>query len=126
MFRFSWKRILTASDNSYKNCFLIVKMLVNREIPKNRYDPIYKFYGKNYHGLSFLSNPQELLYYSYKYSYKELAQYIALASYRCLAEYKIYNTLTLNLKVCPVEKRIILNNRLLIIDNTSITFIYEK
>lgn len=126
MFRFNWKKIFRASKGNYSEAFLIFKMLVNQEFPKNKYDPIFKYSQLNFFGNSFLVNPQELLFYSFKYTHKEIIDYIALASFRSLAEYRIYNTLTLDLYASPIDLTLQQQNRLLIIENSKIYFLYEK
>lgn len=126
MFLFSWKKIYKISGGSVNTIFLIFKMLVNSEIPKNKYDPIYKYYEKNYSGQSFLVSPKKLLEVAFKYKRKEVVEYIVLASYRSYTDYIMYGTLTLDVIHSPLPLNKLKNNRLLHIENNKIHFLYEK
>ena len=126
MFLFSWKKIYKISGGSINTIFLIFKMLVNSEIPKNKYDPIYKYYEKNYSGQSFLVSPKKLLEIAFKYKRKEVVEYIVLASYRSYTDYIMYGTLTLDVMHSPLPLNKLKNNRLLHIEDNKIHFLYEK
>ena len=126
MFLFSWKKIYKISGGSVNTIFLIFKMLVNSEIPKNKYDPIYKYYEKNYSGQSFLVSPKKLLEVAFKYKRKEVVEYIVLASYRSYTDYIMYGTLTLDVMHSPLPLNKLKNNRLLHIEDNKIHFLYEK
>lgn len=126
MFLFSWKKIYKISGGSVNTIFLIFKMLVNSEIPKNKYDPIYKYYQKNYSGQSFLVSPKKLLEVAFKYKRKEVVEYIVLASYRSYTDYIMYGTLTLDVMHSPLPLNKLKNNRLLHIEDNKIHFLYEK
>lgn len=126
MFLFSWKKIYKISGGSVNTIFLIFKMLVNSEIPKNKYDPIYKYYQKNYSGQSFLVSPKELLEVAFKYERKEVVEYLVLASYRSYTDYIMYGTLTLDVMHSPLPLNKLKNNRLLHIEDNKIHFLYEK
>ncbi len=101
-------------------------MLVNEQIPQNKYDRIYKYSNKNFTGSSFLLHGDLLLYHSYKYTSKELCIYYALASLRSYADYIASYKTTLDSLHCPVPLEQINDNRLLIVDDQEITFIYEE
>ena len=126
MFLFSWKKIYKISGGSINTIYLIFKMLVNSEIPKNKYDPIYKYYQKNYSGQSFLVSPKKLLEVAFKYKRKEVVEYIVLASYRSYTDYIMYGTLTLDVMHSPLPLNKLKNNRLLHIEDNKIHFLYEK
>ena len=126
MFLFSWKKIYKISGGSINTIYLIFKMLVNSEIPKNKYDPIYKYYEKNYSGQSFLVSPKKLLEVAFKYERKEVVEYIVLASYRSYTDYIMYGTLTLDVMHSPLPLNKLKNNRLLHIEDNKIHFLYEK
>ena len=126
MFLFSWKKIYKISGGSINTIYLIFKMLVNSEIPKNKYDPIYKYYEKNYSGQSFLVSPKKLLEVAFKYKRKEVVEYIVLASYRSYTDYIMYGTLTLDVMHSPLPLNKLKNNRLLHIEDNKIHFLYEK
>ncbi len=126
MLLFDWKKVFDAAQGNISTCNLIMKMLIKGEIPKNKYDPIYKFSHRNFRGESFLVHPEFLLFNSYKYTQKELAIYYALASLRSYAEYLAFEKTTLESLHCPVPLDEINDNRLLIVDDKEITFIYEE
>ncbi len=126
MLLFDWKKVFDTAGGSIYNCNLIMEMLIKGKVPKNKYDPIYKFSSKNFRGNSFLVHPEFLLYNSHKYDQKEICMYYALASLRSLTEYYASNKTTLDSLHCPVDLDEINDNRLLIVDDESITFIYEE
>lgn len=102
-------------------------MLTNREVPKSKYDEIYSYSNINFRGSSFLLHPEALIYHRYKYSYRDIAIYIALASYRPYANYVVNKTLSLDLAVSPVDPRLYLDNKDLIpVENGVLHFIYEE
>tara|TARA_B100000768_G_scaffold178686_1_gene194897 strand:- start:15 stop:347 length:333 start_codon:yes stop_codon:yes gene_type:complete len=103
-----------------------MEMLVKKQLPKNKYDRIYKYSNKNFTGSSFLLHGDMLLYHSYKYTHRELAIYYALASLRNYAEYITSHKTTLDPLHCPVDLDLIKDNRLLIVLPDEITFIYEE
>ena len=126
MLLFDWTKVYDTAAGSIYNCNMIMEMLIRGSVPKNKYDPIYKFSQKNFHGNSFLVHPEFLLYNSYKYDQKEVCMYYALASLRSLSEYRASNKTTLDSLHCPVDLDEINDNRLLIVDEQTITFIYEE
>ena len=126
MLLFDWKKVYDTARGNISTCNLIMKMLIKEEVPKNKYDPIYSFYNRNFRGESFLVHPEFLLFNSYKYTQKELAIYYALASLRSYANYLAFEKTTLDALHCPVPLDQIKYNRLLIVDDKEITFIYEE
>ena len=126
MLLFDWKKVFDTAEGSIYNCNLIMEMLIKNSVPKNKYDRIYKFSHKNFRGRSFLIHPEFLLYNSYKYEQKEICMYYALASLRSLAEYHATKKTTLDALHCPVPLDDIKDNRLLIVLEDEITFIYEE
>jgi len=126
MLLFDWKKVYDTAAGSIYNCNLIMEMLIKGKVPKNKYDPIYKFSQKNFIGTSFLVHPEFLLYNSYKYNQKEICMYYALASLRSLGDYYASGKTTLDSLHCPVDLDEINDNRLLIVDDQTITFIYEE
>ena len=126
MLLFDWKKVFDTASGSIYNCNLIMEMLIKGKIPKNKYDPIYKFSSKNFVGNSFLVHPEFLLYHSHKYDQKEICMYYALASLRSLSEYYASGKTKLDPLHCPVPLEEIKDNRLLIVLEDEITFIYEE
>jgi hypothetical protein len=101
-------------------------MLVTRAIPENKYDRIYKFSNTDFSGKSFLVHPDLLLHYSYKYSYREIAQYLALAAMRPYVDYVTTGERTLDVLLCEVSPEFYEDNSLLYIDKGKIHFLYEE
>ena len=96
-----------ASEGSPLALFIIFKMLVTGAVPRNKYDNIYKYAGKHFNGESFLVHPDLLLHYAYKYEYREIAQYLALASMRRYADYAATGKTTLDLLECEVDQELL-------------------
>jgi len=126
MLLFDWKKVFDTADGNIAVCNLIMEMLIKSQIPRNKFDPIYKYSHKNFVGTSFLAHGDFLLFNSYKYTSRELCVYYALASLRSHADYIAYNKTTLDSLHCPVDLEEINDNRLLIVDEKDITFIYEE
>jgi hypothetical protein len=122
---YNWRKILRISGGSSKRILLILESMLRKDMPINRFDPIYRYYYMNFEGHSFLANPWHLLKYRYKYKDKEIADYIGLASFRNFAEYQVTGKLTLDLSHSPLGKDAINNNRLLRIVGDQIHFLYE-
>jgi hypothetical protein len=100
--------------------------MVMQRLPKNRYDPLYKYYYEDFAGESFLLQPHKLLDEAFRYRPKEVAEYIGLASFRNYAYYCASKDATLDLLHSPVREDIINNNRLLSIRDGRVHFKYEK
>ena len=126
MLLFDWKKVYDTAEGNIATCNLIMEMLINQQIPKNKYDRIYKYSNKKFTGSSFLLHGDLLLYHSYKYTSKELCIYYALASLRNYADYIASYKTTLDSLHCPVPLEQLNDNRLLIVDEQEITFIYEE
>lgn len=105
---------------------MIIHYIMNpNSVPKDKRDPIYKYQGMDFSGYSFLRNPDQLLANRQKWTDKEIAEYIGLASYRNLGEYLISRKLTLDLTLSPMGFDFINKNRLLRVDGEDIHFLYE-
>jgi hypothetical protein len=106
--------------------FRIIKMIAEDELPDNKYDKIYKYSDVNFKGESFLLHPDVLIFNRYKHSYREIAQYLGLASLRSLAEYTNTGKLTLDLYAIDVDLELLLQNSLLRVEGDEIHFLYEE
>ncbi len=126
MLLFDWKKVFDTAEGNIVACNLIMEMLIKQQVPKNKYDPIYKYSQKQFKGTSFLVHGEFLLFNSYKYTNRELCIYYALASLRSYTDYIAYNKTTLDSLHCPVDLEEINDNRLLIVLEDEITFIYEE
>ena len=125
MLLYNWKKILKYSGGSSKRIILILRAMTQTALPRNKYDPLYKYYYTDFSGSSFLVNPGYLLTYQYKWRDKEIADYIGLASFRNTGEYLATGKITLDLSHSPLGQDAINNNRLLRIDRGEIHFLYE-
>lgn len=102
------------------------KAHASSRLPKNRYDPLYDYYTSDFSGESYMLNPHELITWAFKWTTKEVAQYIALASFRSYSEYVLTKDASLDLFHSPVSEDEINKNRLLRIDNGRVRFYYEE
>lgn len=125
MLLYDWKKICKEAGSSSKRIIIILEAMLQRRLPYNRYDPTYRYYHKDFSGHSFLVNPHSLIRYRYKWKDKEIADYIGLASFRNLAEYKLTGKVTLDLSCSPVGQDALNNNRLLRVEDNQIHFLYE-
>jgi len=126
MLFYDWKKMFEAAEGSPLALFIILKMLVTRAIPKNKYDDIYKYASMHFNGESFLVHADVLLHNAYKYEYREIAQYLALASLRRFADYAATGKTTLDLRECEIDQELFKENSLLHIQNGEIHFLYEE
>lgn len=123
---YSWRKILNASKGKVRHIITIFDMIVFNRSPRSKNDARMLFINKEFSGNSFMLNPEDLLEYKNFYTLKEIAQYIALASYRNYAEYQITGNLRLKLIRSPVGINLIKKNRLLSIEGDEIVFLYEE
>ena len=126
MLFYDWEKIFNASQGKGSDMFAIVKMMYLKEVPKNKYDKLYKFSTKSFIGTSFLVHPDVLLYNAYKHSFREIAQYLALASLRPYADYAITGETTLDLELIEIPVELFYDNSLLYIEDDKLHFLYEE
>ena len=79
MLLFDWKKIYETCDGNTSEVVRVLRMLVEKQIPNNRFDKIYKYSNLDFTGMSFLLHPDVLLYNAYKYSNKDICIYMAMA-----------------------------------------------
>jgi len=128
MFLFDWVKIYDASKGNVVEIVRIFRMIVEKQLPKNKYDPIYRYSQKDFSGISFMLHPDVLLYHSFKYKYREVAQYISLCALRSSADFISTQDPSLDVVLMPglSPEKIIENNRLLEIDDDKVYFRYEE
>ena len=128
MFLFDWPKIYDASEGNVVEIVRIFRMIVEKQIPKNKYDPIFRYSQKDFSGINFMLHPDVLLYHSFKYKYREIAQYIGLCALRSAADFLSTQDSSLERVLMPglSPERIIENNRLLQIDDDRVYFRYEE
>ena len=126
MIKYNWEKILKVTEGDSNSIVLIVHMLTYPKVPSNYRDPTYKYYGQSFEGFSFLLNPEKLLTERLKYTNKEAAEYVAVASYRNYLEYMKTGDAKLHLIDFPLFEEIINNNRLLHMEDGTIHFKFEE
>lgn len=125
MLLYDWKKIVRHSGGDPNRVILIIRSMMLTSMPQSRKDPLYRYYYKDFSGQSFLNGAGRLISNAYKYSPKEVADYIGLASFRNTGEFLQNNKLTLDLAHSPMGKDALTQNRLLRIEDKDIHFIYE-
>lgn len=125
MIFFDWKKLYRESKKDPKRIILGLRVL-NGEVPRNRFDPLYHFYIKDFSGQSFLVNLDTLLEETAYYKAKEIAEYVGLASFRNYSYYAMTGDATLDLLHSPVQQDTITNNRLLAIRDGRVHFLFER
>lgn len=123
---FDWKKICRAADNKVGNIFSIFTAITLKTAAKSKRDKLYKYSGMDFSGHSYILQPEKLLEFSHCYTMKEIAEYIALASYRNYSEYLMSGIRTLKLTNSPVSLTKINSNRLLRVENGLIHFLFEE
>ena len=126
MFLFDWKKVYDTAEGNVSRCNMIMEMLIKKQIPENKYDPIYSYSQLNFQGSSFLLHPDVLLFNSYKYTTRDISVYYALASLRSLPQYVVSQKTTLDVLHLPVPLETITENRLLVLEGDDIHFLYEE
>lgn len=123
---FDWQKIYRKTGGSSKRIVLVLKALIMKGLPDSVRDPVYKYYYDDFSGNSFLVDPYRLWTEKHRYTDKEVAEYIGLASYRSYAYYSATRDTTLDLFHSPLKESTIKSNRLLRIENGRVHFLYEK
>ena len=124
MIRYNWKKIAKDSRNKVSDILLIVWYVTYQYPPTSKRDRLFKFYGKDYSGDSFLLNPEFI--YKHRKSASD-SEWVGIASYRSYNDYIINQQLTLEVERVPKRLQpIIKRNRLLKIEDGYIHFEYEK
>jgi len=126
MLLFDWKKIYSTAAGDPVDIVRILRMLVEKRIPKNKYDKEYFYSQLNFDGISFLVHPERLLYDGYKFTFREMAIYAGIAALRPLPDFYATNKITLDILQIPEEALLhVYDNRLLEIRDDSIHFLYE-
>lgn len=123
---YDWKKIHTASRGKVRDIVIILNYLTFKTKPRSKSDRLYNFYGRDFSGTSYLLYPDKLLRFKHCYTLTEIAEYMALASYRNYSEYLMSGDSTLKLTHSPVSQQKINTNRLLQISGDKIHFLFEE
>ena len=130
MLLYDWKKIFRYSKGTPSEAFLIFKTHAEKPLPKNKFDPAYKYCGINFSGESFLVHPDVLLANAHKYTHRELCVYLSLASIRSLSDFAIGRETWLDMIYVDSESELIAeeikNSSLLYVENNRLYFLYEE
>ena len=126
MLFYDWGRIYRKTGGSSKRILLAFKAHASSRMPLSVRDPLYNYLTTDFSGSSFMIKPHDLISNYFRYTPKEAAQYIGLASRRNYGEYTVSQNKTLDLFHSPVNQDIINQNRLLRIVDDKIHFYYEE
>ena len=126
MLLYDWNKIYEAAHGTPLIILLILRLMVEKPVPRNKYDKLYKYSQINFSGDSFMLHPDILLHYHYKHDYTDIAQYIALCSLRPLVDYQTTGRIDLDLLTVDIDHEIFKDNSLLRFEGDNIHFIYEE
>jgi hypothetical protein len=123
---YNWAKMYDETNGNCSQIITLLAYITYPTLPRNRYDPLYRLSLKNWTGDSFLLHPEKLIINRPKSKDRELAQYVALASFRSYAEYQATGKLSLNMLLSPVSTETIDNNSLLSRLDDEIFFCWEE
>ena len=127
MLFFNWIKIFETCKGNPSEVVRALKMLVEKNLPLNHYDKIYKYSNIDFTGDSFLLHADVLLYNSYKNSYRDICIYVAMASIRAYGDYLTNGKTSLDLIHLPLDPFIFLQNpSLLYVEGDQLHFPYEE
>lgn len=126
MVLYDWQKIYRAANGRAGECARIFAYVASGEVPTSRKDPMFKYARKRFDGGSFLINPERLISNYFRYTNKEIAVYLTLASLRNLGEYIASNKTSLDVLHAVIDSELYNKNRLLYILDDEIHFIYEE
>ena len=126
MITYDWKTVWMRSEGSSAKILDIIDYLAFRPIPENIYDPVIQFTEVDWSGISYIINPKPILEYRIRRYEKELAEYVALASFRSLAEFKVTKRTTLPVLASPIPVEDLIDNRFLSLESGNIHFRWEE
>ena len=62
MLLFDWSKVYDSASGNIAKCNMIMEMIVKKSLPRNRFDPLYKYSNINFIGSNFLVHPDVLLF----------------------------------------------------------------
>ena len=126
MIFYNWAKIYSKTEGRSSEILSIIAYITFPHLPRNRYDPTYALSQENWSGDSFLLCPEKIISNRKFFGDTELAQYVALASFRSFAEYEATGKRSLNMLLSPVSEKLIHNHRLLSRVEDEIFFRWEE
>lgn len=126
MILYNWPKIFQYTSGDSSAVVSLIAYITYPNLPLNSYDKTYRPSLIDWSGDSFLLHPEKILSNRSKFDDRELAQYVALASFRSFAEYQATTKRSLNLLLAPVPAVLIDNNRLLSRIEDDVFFCWEE
>jgi hypothetical protein len=123
---YNWAKMYRKLEGSSSDIVSLIAYLTFPHLPRNRWDIINRWTHVDWAGDSFLLHPEKIITNRSNFGDTELAQYVALASFRSYAEYEATRKTSLNLALSPVGLELIDNHRLLSRVDDEIFFCWEE
>jgi len=123
---YNWAKMYRKLEGSSSDIVSLIAYLTFPHLPRNRWDNINRWTHVDWTGDSFLLHPEKIITNRSNFGDTELAQYVALASFRSYAEYEATRKTSLNLALSPVGLELIDNHRLLTRIDDEIFFCWEE
>lgn len=126
MILYDWRKVYIEAGKSPTKLVNLIAYLTFPRIPDNSFDTVYKWSQKDWSGASFIVNPENILTRRENFKDIELAEYVALASFRSYAAYLATGIKYLPMELSPIDSDFINNNRLLTLSDDNIYFAWEE
>lgn len=126
MILYDWATLYRKSGGEPSIILNIIGYLTFPSTPKNVYDPTYKLSQVDWSGDCFLLHPEKIVQNRRHFPDVELAQYVALASFRSFAYYEATGDTALPEELSPASITTINNSRLFTKINGKIYFAWEE
>lgn len=126
MILYDWAKIYRNTEGNVPAILAVLKFLTYPTLAVNKYDNNLKLSQVDWSGDSFLLHPEKVIEHRNLVPSQELAEYVALASFRSLAHYEATGDRSLDVLMSPVPRQLIKDNRLLSCVNGKIYFCWEE
>ena len=126
MIFYNWAKMYRLLGTSSSDIVTLIAYLTYPHLPKNYYDSVNRWANEDWSGDSYLLHPEKIITNRKEFKDRELAQYVALASFRSFAEYQATNKRSLDTLESPVPKEFIYQHRLLTLVENEIYFHWEE
>lgn len=126
MIFYDWAKLYRKTEGNSSAIISVIAFITFPTLPINRYDPTYRWSQEDWSGDSFILHPEKILSNRSKFKDHELAQYVALASFRSYAHFKVTGKTTLSTYLSPIDMNLLNSNRLLHVHGEEIFFCWEE
>lgn len=126
MILYDWATVYRKSGGEPASILHILAHITFPTTPKNVYSPNYKLSQVDWSGDCYLLRPEKIIQNRDRYTDQELAEYVALASFRSYAYYQATGDATLSEELCPVAITTVTNSRLLSKVQGKLYFAWEE